>query len=107
MASKPTKIQQRGLKYECLTESTLRTWLEIGGKKQEARYVEKHPRSEQKEQGIKIIWESEFGVENEGDWTPIERLKTKIVYEILTKKRNKIKDYIPNKAHKTVHKIQK
>ena len=31
-----------------LTESTLRTWLEIGGKKQEARYVEKHPRSEQK-----------------------------------------------------------
>ena len=107
MASNPTKIQQRGLKDECLTESTLRTWLEIGGKKQEARYVEKHPRSEQKEQGIKIIWESGFGVENEGDWTPIERLKTKIVYEILTKKRNKIKDYIPNKAHKTVHKIQK
>ena len=30
MASKPTKIQQRGLKDECLTESTLRTWLEIG-----------------------------------------------------------------------------
>ena len=40
MVSNPTKIQQRGLKDECLTESTLRTWLEIGGKKQEARYVE-------------------------------------------------------------------
>ena len=49
MASNPTKIQQRGLKDECLTESNLRTWLEIGGKKQEARYVEKHPRPEQKE----------------------------------------------------------
>ena len=60
MASNPNKIQQRGLKDEFLTESTLRTWLEIGGKKQEARYVEKHPRSEQKEQGIKIIWESGF-----------------------------------------------
>ena len=107
MASNPTKIQQRGLKDECLTESTLRTWLEIGGKKQEARYVEKHPRSEQKEQGINIIWESGFGVENKGDWTPIERLKTKIAYEILTEKRNKTKDYIPNKAHKKVHKIQK
>ena len=44
MASKPTKIQQRGLKDECLTKSTLRTWLEIGEKKQEARYLEKHPR---------------------------------------------------------------
>ena len=76
-------------------------------KKQEARYVEKHPRLEQKEQGIKITWESGFGVENEGDWTPIDKLKTKIVYEVLTKKRKKIKDYIPNKAHKTVHKIQK
>ena len=50
-----------------LTESTLRTWLEISVKKQEARYVEKHPRSEQKEQGIKMTWESGFGVENEGD----------------------------------------
>ena len=39
MASHPTKKQQRGLKDECLTESTLRTWLEIGGKKQESRYV--------------------------------------------------------------------
>ena len=56
MASKPTKIQQRGLKDECLTESTLQTWLEIGGKKQESIYVEKHPRSEQKEQGKKITW---------------------------------------------------
>ena len=60
-------------------------------KKQEARYVEKHPRLEQKEQGIKITWESGFGVENEGDWTPIDKLKTKIVYEVLTKKRKKSK----------------
>ena len=67
MTSNPTKIQQRGLKDECLTESTLQTLLEIGGKKQEEIYVEKHPRSEQKEQGIKITWESGFGVENEGD----------------------------------------
>ena len=107
MALNPTNIQQRGLKNECLTESTVRTWLEIGEKKQEARSVEKHPRSEQKEQGIKITWELGFGVENEGGSTPIEKLKTKIVYQILTNKRNKIKDYIPNKAHQTVHKIQK
>ena len=56
MAENPTKKQQRGLKDECLTESTLWTWLEIGGKTQEARYVEKHPRPEQKEQEIKITW---------------------------------------------------
>ena len=77
MASNPTKIQQRGLKDECLTESTLRTWLEIGGKKREARYVEKHPRSEHKEQGINITWESGFGVENEGDWTQNRETKNK------------------------------
>ena len=34
MTSNPTKIQQRGLRDECLTESTLQTLLEIGGKKQ-------------------------------------------------------------------------
>ena len=42
MASNPTKIQQRGLKDECLTESTLLTCLEIGVKKQEARHVKKN-----------------------------------------------------------------
>ena len=41
------------------------------------------------EQGIKITWESGFGVENEGYWNPIEKLKTKIIHEILTKKRKK------------------
>ena len=42
MASNPAKIQQRGLKDECLTKSNLRTWLEICGKKQEEIYVEIH-----------------------------------------------------------------
>ena len=46
MAPNPNNIQQRGLKDECLTQSTLRTWLEIGGNKQKERYVEKQPRSE-------------------------------------------------------------
>ena len=65
MAANPNKIQQRGLKDQLLTELTLQMWLEIGGKKQEARYVETHPRSEQKEQGINITWESGFGEEND------------------------------------------
>ena len=36
---------------------------------------------------------------------PIEVLNTKSVYEILTEKRNKIRNYTPNTAHKHIHKI--
>ena len=42
MESNPTKIQQRDFKDEFLSELTLRTWLEICGKKQEEIYVEIH-----------------------------------------------------------------
>ena len=48
-----------------------------------------------------------FGVEHGTTWTPIEQLKTKLVYSILMKKRMKLKGYSPRKAHQSIDAIQK
>ena len=45
-------------------------------------------------------------MEAEGEWIPIEDLKTKHVYDKLLGKRLKTKGYIPRKAHQTANKIK-
>ena len=45
--------------------------------------------------------------EEKGGWTPIERLNTRQIYDRLMQKRMTLKNYIPKKAHKAVHEIQK
>ena len=51
---------------------------------------------------------SGMGVEEEkGGWTPIERLTTRQAYDRLIQKRMTLKNYIPKKAHKAVHEIQR
>ena len=51
---------------------------------------------------------SGMGVDEEkGGWTPIERLKTRQIYDRLTRTRMKLRNYEPKKAHKAVFTIQK
>ena len=40
-------------------------------------------------------------------WIPIERLKSKAVYEIIIEKRNRIRKYTPNTAHAVLYNIDK
>ena len=56
---------------------------------------------------IDNTWELGFGIEYEDKWIPIEIISSKIIYEIIISKRNKLKNYILNPAHKVVHTIQK
>ena len=101
MAAKPTKKQLKKLKNECLTESALKIWLEVGGTKKEENY-----KTIKKGEEIKQVWESGFGVEHKTKWTPIENITSKIVYDLLIQKRNKIKNYTPNQAHTTIYNIK-
>ena len=104
MAAKPTKKQIKELRESCIVESTLKTWIEIGG-------TWKEPKGEQKEEEQKDKEEKKtvtgFGVEHAKEWTPIEQLKTKLVYAILIEKRMKLKGYSPRKAHESIDGIQK
>ena len=52
-------------------------------------------------------WESGFGVEKDDTWIPIERLKSKSVYELIIEKRNRIRKCTPNPAHAVIYKIDK
>jgi hypothetical protein len=91
------------LKDDCIVESTLRIWFEIGGKGGGKEKEEKKEKGEKRE-----IELSGMGVEEEKEgWTPIERLKTRQIYDRLIQKRMTLKNYIPKKAHKAVHEIQK
>ena len=100
MAAKPSRKEIKELKETCLVETTIKIWYEIGGKKQEERYVE-----ETYQDNIIQKWESGYGIEKEEKWIPIEKLNSKIVYETLQKAREQIKNYTPNKAHKTLYEI--
>ena len=103
MVAKPTRKHLTELKEDCIVERTLKIWFEIGGKgggKQNEQKKEK--------EGMKEIELSGMGVEEEkGGWTPIERLKTRQIYDRLIQKRMRLKNYEPKKAHKSVHAIQK
>jgi len=103
MAAKPNRKQIEELKEDCIVESTLKIWFEIGGKGGGKKKEEKKEKGEMREMEL-----SGMGVEEEKEgWTPIERLKTRQIYDRLIKKRMKLKNYEPKKAHKAVHTIQK
>ena len=53
MAAKSTQKELRELNDKYLTESALKTWIEIGGMKEDERIVTK-----KKCDGIKLHWES-------------------------------------------------
>ena len=63
----------------------------------------------EEKKGKEVIkkWESGFGVEKGNTWIPIERLKSKAVYEIIIEKRNRIRKYTPNTAHAVLYNIDK
>ena len=102
MAAKPSKKQLKELKQSCIVESTLKIWFEIGGRGGGAKEEE-----EINEKGEKrVVMLSGIGVEAEQRWIPIEKLKTRHVYERLVKIRMTMKNYTPSEAHKTVKTVQ-
>ena len=103
MGAKPTKSQLRDLKEDCLTENTLKIWFEIGGRGGGSRREERKVKEK-----VQCIELSGFGIEDEeGKWTPIERMTTKLAYRNLIQKRMKMKNYTPKKAHRNIQSIQK
>ncbi len=86
MAAKTTKKQRDGLREDCLVEATLKIWLEIGGTMREGEKGVKDKEREQEEKtGRKARDRTGFGVEIGKEWVPIEKLKSKQVYEKLIK----------------------
>ena len=101
MAAKPSKTQLKELNEDCIVESTLKIWFEIGGKGGGNQKEEKEEKGETVE-----IELSGMGVDEEkGGWTPVERLKTRQAYDRLIRTRMKLKNYKPRKAHKIVQGI--
>ena len=90
MATKPTKAQIKNLKEDYIAESTLAIWMEIGDTKREERLV-----STKRATGETTTkWESGFGIYN-GEWIPLELIKTKHIYQVLLQKRTSVKNYTP------------
>ena len=103
MPAKPSKRQLKELKEDCIVESTLKIWFEIGGKGGGTQKEEKEETGETVDIDL-----SGMGVDEEkGGWTPIERLKTRHAYDRLIRTRMKLKNYKLRKAHKIVQGIQK
>ena len=102
MAAKPTQKEQRELNDKCITESALKTWIEIGGMKEDEKIVTKKKGDE-----ITLHWESGYGVNKDEVWIPIERLTSKICYDIIIINRTLIKECTPNPAHVIVCEIDK
>ena len=91
MGAKPSKRQIKELKEECIVESTLKIWFEIGGKGGGKQKEEKKDMGETRE-----IELSGMGVDEEkGGWTPIERLTTRQAYDRLIRTRMKLRNYEP------------
>jgi hypothetical protein len=103
MKAKPSKKEVAELNEECIVESTLKIWFEIGGKGGGKQMEEKKEKGE-----VREIELSGLGVEEEkGGWIPIERLTTRQTYDRLIRTRMRVKNYEPRKAHRIVHTIQK
>ena len=103
LGAKPSKKQRRELKEDCIVESTLKIWFEIGGKGGGKTKEERKEEGERREVEL-----SGLGMDMEaGEWTPIERIKTRQVYDKLIAIRMKLKDYTAKNAHKNVKDIQK
>ena len=71
MAAKPSRKQRKQLSETCLSESTLSTWLEIGGVKQTSGYIIPQPKPGQRNKEPTRTWELEFGITREDTWIPI------------------------------------
>jgi len=88
---------------------SVKIWFEIGGRKRDERIITYKNRKtgEQVQE-----WESGFGIgrdteDLEGElWKPLEKMDSTQVYEILNNIRNELKNYEPNLAFKTIHKIR-
>jgi hypothetical protein len=102
LEAKPSKKQRRELKEDCIVESTLKIWFEIGGKGGGDRKEERQAAGERREVEL-----SGLGMDmGAGEWTPIERINTRQVYDKLIAMRMKLKDYTAKNAHKNVKAIQ-
>ena len=103
MAARPTKKQLNGLKEDCVVESSLRIWFEIGGGGRGRTKEERTVKGE-----TTTVELSGLGVTDTNEkWIPIEGLTGRQTYDRLIQTRMKIKDYEPRRAHKTIQKIQK
>jgi hypothetical protein len=51
--------------------------------------------------------ERELGIEIDGEWRPIDGLRTKEIYVILMNKRLKLNNYTPKRAHASIKSINK
>jgi hypothetical protein len=103
MAAKPKKKQIKELKETCIVESTLKIWFEIGGKGGGGRREERNEKGEVTEIELSGLGIAETG----GEWTPLERLKTRQTYDRLIQTRMKLRDYTPKTSHKIIQTIQK
>ena len=72
MAATPTRHQRLQLSDSCLTESTLKIWLEIGGQKRPSHYITTPPKPGDKHRTPITTWISGFGISRNNFWTPIE-----------------------------------
>ena len=102
MAAKPNKQQVKELKQNCIVESTLKVWFEVGGTGGGPKEEVQMKRGEKK-----TVRLSGIGMETERGWIPIERLKGRQIYDRLVRTRLTLKNYKPSEAHKTVKTIQK
>ena len=116
LEASPNLKQRRELKDDCLVESALKIWFEIGGGARE-RKEENEEDDEKKNQGHKTEEDKktkrdrkrtkkEIGVEIEGEWRPITTLTTKHAYNQLKAKRLKVGKYKPKQAHRNISIIQ-
>ena len=94
MTHRPSNKQKGDLNKECLVESTMKIWYEIGGG------VE---RMVQKEDGIV----KEMGMMFKNGWIALEKLKTKHVYDALVERRLKMRDYEEKRVFKNLKKIER
>lgn len=123
----PTRKMITELRDDNLTEKIMKIWYEIEGttrSKYENR-GEKDKKEEEFKRIVEIVMkttepktyelmmrkrkegEKEIGIEIEGEWRPIETIRTKEIYEKLLKKRLKLNNYTPKQAHKNIKMISK
>jgi hypothetical protein len=122
MAARPSRRQLRELRTDCMVESSLGIWFEIGGGgRGPVVDRQRQPKTGGASVGVdlqhlptaqveekKVVEISGLGMTGEdGKWTPIERVTGRQAYDRLIQKRMRIKNYEPSKIHKTIMKLQK
>jgi hypothetical protein len=117
---KPRKAQIKGLKEQCLVQSTLRIWYEAGGKTRLGyiyegdteekmlykRQIEDLRTDENIYRGTKEILDQQIGFEIEGKFVDIENIETKAIYKKLLRQRNTWRGYTPKATHAAIKEIK-